>query len=1011
MADNVTLDAGVGGAVVKTDDDGTAHWQYVKVSFGADNTQTRVTATTGLPAKLLAGTAEFGKLAAGVAEIGKVTNSGTFAVQVDGAALTALQLIDDVVYVDDADWTNSTSKHMLVGGLYQSAPQTITDGDTGPLQVDASGNVIEANSAAILADTANMDTNLGTVASDTTAIKTAVELLDNAVDGSYLNTNMNIAGTDVSANAGVLTAQTQRVTIATDDEVNNLLGTIDADTGAIKTAVELIDNAIAGSEMQVDVVAALPVGSNAIGKLAANSGVDIGDVDVTSVVPGTGATNLGKIEDAAHSSGDVGVMALGVRNDALNSLVGADADYAPFQLNSSGALYTREGPNVVDSGNSTTSAINADIVFTGTGKDVLGCSGISIILDASHDSATDGMTFQWSSDDVNWDVTKTFTYTATDGGRTFQFGVQAQYFRVVYTNGGTNQTHFRVQTLLQRSTVATTVHRLVDNTDPDRSASLTKSAIIAQAAGSGDFVPVAATAGGNLKVAIEEIDGPVGGGTEAAALRVTLANNSTGLVSVDDNGGSLTVDSAVLDTIDTVLDTINAKLVDGTDIGDVTVNNGGSGSAVNIQDGGNSITVDGTITEANSGAIKTAVEIIDNSIFVDDAAFSLTSSSVDVAGAIRDDALGALAAAEGDAVPLRVSATGALHVTGGGGGTEYTEDVATANPIVGTATVMERDDALSALTPIEGDWASLRCSAEGALWTQDFNSDAVLADTTAIKTAVEAIDNAVDGSYLNTNMNIAGTDVVGGAGVLAAGVQRVTIATDDEVNNFLGTIDADTSTLAGAVAAGQMQVDIVASIPAGTNGIGKLTANSGVDIGDVDVLSLPASTNTLEVVGDVAHDAAAAGNPVLVAGRATSSVEGLTEVATNDSSFIATDLSGVVITRNAVANEELVSFYVANTDGAEDAVTGLDAGGATIFNYITSVTVHNAHASTNGFVTLLDGSGGSIFWVFPAPATGGVTMNFNPPLKQKTVNTALYVDVSAAITTMYISIAGFQGQG
>ena len=35
-----------------------------------------------------------------------------------------------------------------------------------------------------------------------------------------------------------------------------------------------------------------------------------------------------------------------------------------------------------------------------------------------------------------------------------------------------------------------------------------------------------------------------GGGVEANALRVTLASDSTGLVSVDDNGGSLTVDSA-----------------------------------------------------------------------------------------------------------------------------------------------------------------------------------------------------------------------------------------------------------------------------------------------------------------------------------------------------------------------------------------------------------------------------------------------------------------------------------
>jgi hypothetical protein len=37
-----------------------------------------------------------------------------------------------------------------------------------------------------------------------------------------------------------------------------------------------------------------------------------------------------------------------------------------------------------------------------------------------------------------------------------------------------------------------------------------------------------------------------GGGTEATALRVTIANDSTGVVSVDDNGGSLTIDTPQL---------------------------------------------------------------------------------------------------------------------------------------------------------------------------------------------------------------------------------------------------------------------------------------------------------------------------------------------------------------------------------------------------------------------------------------------------------------------------------
>ncbi len=54
---------------------------------------------------------------------------------------TAVELIDDAVYIDDADWTDDTSKHLLVGGLYQTTPQTITDGDVGPFQVDSHGNL------------------------------------------------------------------------------------------------------------------------------------------------------------------------------------------------------------------------------------------------------------------------------------------------------------------------------------------------------------------------------------------------------------------------------------------------------------------------------------------------------------------------------------------------------------------------------------------------------------------------------------------------------------------------------------------------------------------------------------------------------------------------------------------------------------------------------------------------------------------------------------------------------
>jgi hypothetical protein len=49
-------------------------------------------------------------------------------------------------------------------------------------------------------------------------------------------------------------------------------------------------------------------------------------------------TELGKAEDSAHSSGDIGAMALGVRSDAGGTLVSADGDYSPLSIDASGNL-------------------------------------------------------------------------------------------------------------------------------------------------------------------------------------------------------------------------------------------------------------------------------------------------------------------------------------------------------------------------------------------------------------------------------------------------------------------------------------------------------------------------------------------------------------------------------------------------------------------------------------------------------------------------------------------------
>ncbi len=74
-------------------------------------------------------------------------------------------------------------------------------------------------------------------------------------------------------------------------------------------------------------VAALPTGSNTIGAISS-----IG----TSVTPGTAAANLGKAEDAAHASGDTGVMTLAVRRDTPVHGTSTDGDYATINVGASG---------------------------------------------------------------------------------------------------------------------------------------------------------------------------------------------------------------------------------------------------------------------------------------------------------------------------------------------------------------------------------------------------------------------------------------------------------------------------------------------------------------------------------------------------------------------------------------------------------------------------------------------------------------------------------------------------
>jgi len=181
-------------------------------------------------------------------------------------------------------------------------------------------------------------------------------------------------------------------------------------------------------------------------------------------------------------------------------------------------------------------------------------------------------------------------------------------------------------------------------------------------------------------------------GTPKRALDTKVTNQSgADAVPIQDGGNSITVDATDLDIRDlshtqdsvrlgdgtelvnvnasnelqtrdddanTSLTSIDGKLVDGNDIGDVTVNNASGANAVNVQDGGNSITTD-TTNATSSVAIGDASSIIDVQTL--DSAFDDTGNGIIITG-VRQDADGSPVSADGDAHPLIFTSTGLLKV-------------------------------------------------------------------------------------------------------------------------------------------------------------------------------------------------------------------------------------------------------------------------------------------------------------------------------------------------------------
>jgi hypothetical protein len=351
VADNVTVDNGTLTDYVVSADEGVGgQVQRVKLAYSADGSEVHVPADAdGLLVNLgtnndvtVSGVStaanqstEIGHLAEIETLLGGIdTKASTIANAVSGTEMQVDVVTMPTVTVQDGGGSLTVDGTVAVTGTFWQATQpvsgtvAVTD-NAGSLTVDAPVATpvfvrLSDGSAAIT----TLPVSLASVPSH--AVTNAGTFAVQAAQSGTWNVT-NVSGT-VSLPTGASTAANQTTIIGHVDGIETLLGTIDADTGTLAATVS-------GTEVQVDVVAALPAGTNAIGKLAANSGVDIGDVDVTSLVPGTSATSLGKAVDSVAQATDTGVAALFIRDDALSTITPADGDYAPGRVDSTGAQW------------------------------------------------------------------------------------------------------------------------------------------------------------------------------------------------------------------------------------------------------------------------------------------------------------------------------------------------------------------------------------------------------------------------------------------------------------------------------------------------------------------------------------------------------------------------------------------------------------------------------------------------------------------------------------------------
>lgn len=219
----------------------------------------------------------------------------------------------------------------------------------------------------------------------------------------------------------------------------------------------------------------------------------------------------------------------------------------------------------------------------------------------------------------------------------------------------------------------------------------------------------------------------------------------------------------------------------------------------------------GAATETTLNAIKTAVELIDNAISGNEIQVDVVTSALP-AGAATETTLLAI---EADTTSL----------AGCVSGSEIQVDVVSSALPTGAATEATLGDIKTSVQLID---------------------DCVGTDGVAAPTKSFVIAGVTAGGIQQTiEVNASGhVNIADGGGTITVDATSWPLPTGAATETTLVAIEADTTALSGCVAGTEIQVDIVAALPSGTNTIGKVDVNtlSVIDLLDAGILDT-SSTN------------------------------------------------------------------------------------------------------------------------------------------------------------------------